>query len=430
MDWFERWATDRPDTPFLVTEHGVVDFATAASEIRRRAAGFARDFPDGGRVGVVVRPDVESILTALAAPFGGVVLVPLAPDPARRPAPVVLERAGIRTVLDGVCPTGAGRPALVDPAGVHCAIATSGSSGTPRLIRLTWANLESSSAACAEHLTHGPDDVWLDVLPLHHIGGFSILIRSAREGTPVVVQEGFDAAGAIGAIGSGEVTLASFVSVMVERMLDAGLEATGRFRLGLLGGGPVSDRAMQSPLSLLPTYGMTETASQVATADPADPRRDRLVPVRGAEITTAFDGRIVIRGPMVSPGELDGDDRHELVTDDLGRIHDDGRLEVLGRMDDVIVTGGENVMPAAVERVLAGLPGVSEVAVVGVEDDRWGSVVAAAHAGESDSAAVETAARRVLPSHEVPRRWRHVASVPRLPLGKPDLPAIRELFAD
>jgi O-succinylbenzoic acid--CoA ligase len=216
---------------------------------------------------------------------------------------------------------------------------------------------------------------------------------------------------------------------MLERLAETGLDRAPGFRLGLVGGGPVSERALSvGGMLLLPTYGMTETASQVATADPADPRIDRLVVLQGAEISIGAENRIVVDGPMVSSGDLDAPDRTgPLLTGDVGRLHD-GRLEVLGRADSIIVTGGENVMPERLERIIGGLPGAGDVAVVGVPDETWGSVVAVAFTGDADQEDLEKRVRQSVAGHEVPRRWIRAQTIPMLGIGKIDRRAVAKLF--
>jgi len=430
LDWFHRWARDRPDAPFLIDrDDTVVDFRRAAERVDRVAAGLRRRFDPGARIGVLAHPTPEAALTMLAVPMAGMVLVPL-PSRARVAAVAAMrETADVATVIAGAPPTGAGRPVRPSPDDDHSAVFTSGSGGRPRAVRLTWANFEASAAASAAHLDHESDDRWLAVLPLHHVGGLSILTRSARQGSAVVLDGPFDAATAVRRLHGGDATLGSFVPAMIDRMMSAGLSGAPGFRAGLVGGGPVSEVALAAcPLTLLPTYGMTETCSQVATADPSDPRPDRLVPLAGADITIERDGRIAVRGPMVSPGDLDGPPRGRFVTGDIGRFDTEGRLRVLGRADRVIVSGGENVMPDHVERVLSAIAGVREAAVAGVPDDIWGEVVVAVYTGSVLSDELAAVVRPLLASHELPRRWRRVDELPRLGIGKVDVDAVRRLF--
>lgn len=377
-----------------------------------------------------MRPRVEDVLVAMAVPVANMVLVPLpaaAHDDERR---VLSELADVDAVV-GPGDVEEAEPfnVPVDPHGTHVAVFTSGSSGVPRAVRLTGANIEASAAASAAHIDHRPEDRWLAVLPLHHVGGLSIVWRSALQGSTAVLDGPFEADRVASMLTDGTVTLASFVSTMLEGLDGIGLEHAPGFRLGLVGGGPPSRRALNvGGMRLLATYGMTETASQVATADPADPRPDRLVVLDGASVTVDEVSRIVIDGPMVSPGDLDAADRQgPLVTNDLGRLHS-GRLEVMGRGDNVIVTGGENVMAERVERVAASIAGAGDVAVVGLPDERWGSIVAAVYTGPASADELDRAMRNQVAKHEVPRRWLRVEAVPTLGIGKVDRRAVAELF--
>ena len=424
MDWLARWARDRPQAPFLIDGSRVVDFRTAHDRVAANVGSLRRRMDPGTRVGVVAHPTIDDLLTLLAVPLARMVLVPLpAEGPGDVPVPDLVV-VGPDEVADG--PAHGFDSEQSDTA---CAIFTSGTTGTSRAVRLTWANIEASAAASAAHLDHTADDRWLAVLPFHHVGGLSILWRSARQGSAVVLGGGFDPTRTADLLQSGAATLGSFVSSMLERLADIGMGEASGFRFGLVGGGPVSARALAvGGMCLLPTYGMTETASQIATADPADPRPDRLVPLDGVDIEIRDDERIVVDGPMVSPGDLDAPDREgPLVTGDLGRVSG-GRLEVLGRADDVIVTGGENVMPERVERVVAATEGAGQVAVVGLADDRWGRVVAAAYTGTAEPDTLRTALEGRLARHEIPRRWMRVDALPTLGIGKVDRRAVQSLF--
>jgi acyl-CoA synthetase (AMP-forming)/AMP-acid ligase II len=164
---------------------------------------------------------------------------------------------------------------------------------------------------------------------------------------------------------------------------------------------------------------MTETASQVATARLED---RKLVAIPGAEIR-ALDGRLQVRGAMVSPGYLGEPDRaldNWFDTGDLGTVSGAGVVEVHGRADDVIVTGGENVFPGEVEAAIRTHPGIVEVVVIGVPDDTWGSRVMAVYEGEAAPGELERHVRYRLAGFKVPSLWRRVDELPRLPVGKPD----------
>ena len=277
---------------------------------------------------------------------------------------------------------------------------------------LTRANFEASARASAAVLGVQPDDRWLCCLPVFHVGGLSIFTRSAIYATTVVAEPGFDARRVKDLLEAGEATLASLVPTMLARLRDAGLERAPRLRALLLGGGPIPDDllawALETGLPVRPTYGMTETTSQIATADVGEPL-SRALP--GVEIHIADEGEILVRGPMVA---ADG----WLHTGDRGALTEDGLLEVHGRMDDLIVTGGENVAAAEVEAALREHPGVTDAAVIGVEDDEWGRAVMAFVVTTAAVDDIAAHARARLPGFKAPKRIVVLDELPRTASGK------------
>lgn len=311
-------------------------------------------------------------------------------------------------------------------------VATSGTSGAPRLVQLTWANLVASAEASRKHLRHTPDDRWLAVLPLFHVGGFSIVLRSLLVGGEVVLRRRFDPAAT--AADLHEVTLASLVGSMLTPILDADPGPYSGVRAVLVGGGPTAQpvlmRAADAGLPVLSTYGMTETASQIATAPLGDGPRQRAVPVPGAEIRIATTGEIEVRGPMVSRGYVGGPRRSAEAwhaTGDLGSIDDKGFLRIHGRAGDIIITGGENVMPGEIEDVIRSVPGVRDVAVFGTLGGDWGEQVTAAVVADASIGAIDAAIRTRLAGYKIPRRWIEVTELPRNSLGKVDRSALRDM---
>jgi O-succinylbenzoic acid--CoA ligase len=178
---------------------------------------------------------------------------------------------------------------------------------------------------------------------------------------------------------------------------------------------------------------MTETCAQVATLRPDSPLAYRVHPLPGVEIRIASEGQIALRGPQVFAGYLGEEPRDPddwFVTGDLGRLHDDGSLEVLGRADDVIVTGGENVDPAAVEAAMSQVERVEAVMVVGVPSVEWGNEVVCLIAGDVSADELDRWAREHLEPPQVPKRWLAVDTIPTTPLGKPDRSAGRNLVLE
>jgi O-succinylbenzoic acid--CoA ligase len=226
-----------------------------------------------------------------------------------------------------------------------------------------------------------------------------------------VVHERFDAGRVRAELESGEVTLASLVPTMLRRVLAGGPVAAPRVRAILVGGGPVSDDLLRCGLPVVPTYGMTETASSIALGSPGRPLRD-------VELSIGEGGEILARGPMVAPGTLGADGW--LHTGDLGRLDEQGLLHVEGRMKELIVTGGENVAPGEVEAALLEHPAVEEVAVVGTPDPEWGEAVTAfvVLGGAADAHELIDHCRLRLAAFKVPKRIEPVDHLPRNAAGK------------
>jgi O-succinylbenzoic acid--CoA ligase len=175
---------------------------------------------------------------------------------------------------------------------------------------------------------------------------------------------------------------------------------------------------------------MTETFGQVATLLPGSPVERKAHPLPGVDIRIEDDGRIAVRGDQVSPGYLGEPDRLDpwFVTNDLGSIEADGALRVLGRSDNIIITGGENVSPEQVEAALRRHPRVGEVCVIGVDDEEWGQRLVGVFAGDIEPAELIEWAHGLLPTHMVPRSMRRVGEVPMLSIGKPDRRAVTSDF--
>lgn len=285
---------------------------------------------------------------------------------------------------------------------------TSGSTGTPKGVVLTHDALTASALATSRRLGVSADDHWLACLPLSHIGGFSVITKALATGTALTVLPAFDAAAVTDAARAGS-TLVSLVPTALAR-IDPAL-----FRVIVLGGSrPPTDR----PSNCVATYGMTETGSGIVYDG---------VPLDGVEVRLEDDGEVLVRGPMLLRCYRDDttplDPGGWLHTGDVGTWLDDGRLHVLGRRGDLIITGGENVWPDAVERHLTDHPDVVEVAVAGVDDQEWGQRVVA-WIVPRDAAAppsldgIRAWARDRMPAYMAPRELVVVTSLPRTALGK------------
>lgn len=297
---------------------------------------------------------------------------------------------------------------------VAAVVVTSGTAGVSKGVELTWDGLVASAAAVGAALAVGPGDRWLACLPLHYVAGLAVLGRAWVTGTPVTVVGGFDVA----TVTTSDATLVSLVPTMVRRLHEAGTDL-GRFRRVLLGGGPVRE---QGP-NIVATYGLTETWGGVVHDGH---------PLTGVELSVAEGGEILVRSPTVMRGyRLAPEDTAAalsadgwLCTGDAGMIDGDGRLHVVDRLRDLIVTGEVKVSPSEVEAVLALHPGVAEVCVTGAPDPEWGERVVAhvvpRESGEApDLAELRAFAADRLSAAKLPRQVIVTDAIPRTAGGKP-----------
>lgn len=319
-------------------------------------------------------------------------------------------------------------------------ISTSGSEGQPRAVLLGTHNLDAAARASNRRQPLRGGDLWLNCLPLYHIGGQSILWRCARAGAGVLLHEGFEAARVAADLARHPVSHLSLVPAMLARLLDIGAPPPPGLRHVLIGGAALSPalytRAHAAGWPLVPSYGMSETAAQIASWQPEDGpwqagQVGRVLP--GSEVAIAADGRIRLRGPQVMLGYLQGggvDADGWLTTGDLGRLDADGRLSVLGRADDMLISAGRNIHPLDVEACLAAFPGVRDVAVTGLPDPVWGDRVVALVVGSATAGALLEHARHHLPSAALPRSIVFLDSLPRNPAGKLQRATLRQIAAE
>jgi o-succinylbenzoate---CoA ligase len=336
-------------------------------------------------------------------------------------------------------------------------IYTSGTSGRAKGARITYGNLWFGAIASALHLGHRPEDVWLAAMPLFHVGGLAILFRGVIGAIPVVLHERFQPENALAAVDAGA-TLLSVVPVMLQRMLEARAAPwPTSLRCVLLGGGAAPPRLIEEcvrrGIPIAPTYGLTEATSQVTTLLPAKtPRKPASsgVPLPLTEVRIFSQARVAppeevgeieIRGPTLFAGYI-GDHSSGLNdvndgwfrTGDAGYVDRDGYLYVVDRRDDLIVSGGENVYPAEIERVLTAHASVLDAGVIGVADESWGSrpVAAIVWRGNLDQARVDLLehCREYLPGYKTPDRFLFLSELPRSPSGKLLRRALREIIAE
>jgi O-succinylbenzoic acid--CoA ligase len=413
--WLERAGRIRADRPALITRAGSVSYRDLHRGAREVSGGLLeRGVGMGDRVALALQS--EELVVALH----GCLLIGAAAVPIDRRLPAdqrVRREAKAALVLDALV-SGAPAPARALQLGdIATVMYTSGTTAGPKPVELSCANWLANAVGSALALGLDPDERWLCPMPLAHVGGLSIAIRSAIYATTVLLHDRFDTDTVLAALmdASERVTLVSLVPTMLSRLLDAGLHDPPTLRRALLGGGPIPAsllaRARVAGVDVAPSYGMTEACSQIATDGWA---------LFGVQVEIAADGEVLVRGDSVAGSALADDGW--LHTGDLGALDASGRLEIHGRKADTIVSGGENVAPAAVEAALLEHPGVLDAAAFGRADTEWGEAVIA-QVVLDDGAAVDPGALRAhcaskLAPFQVPKQIELVDSLPRGVTGK------------
>lgn len=387
--WSER-AARAPETLALVTAQRRWTNAEVEAEVSARAARIA-GLPLVALSGATTVDHLFDVYAAIEARAPFVVLHPRWTE---REASAVVARTAPACVIDGgrrvseAIGDAPGRSRAL--GGVLAIVATSGTTGVPKLALLSRAAFAASADASAAHLGAQPDDRWLLSMPLAHVGGLGVVIRSLVYGTTLVMHEGaLDALAWLTLAHHARVTHVSLVPTGLGRVLEHGKHALPRsLRAILLGGAAcprsILERAIDARLPIHPTYGLTETCGQVATArapiaDPDD--AFALEPLPGVDVRVE-NGTLRVRTPTAMRGWLDAPDPFDAEgfydTGDLGELDAHGRLRIHARRTDLIVSGGENVYPREVEDVLERIEGVRAACVFGVPDVVWGQRVAAA----------------------------------------------------
>jgi len=473
--WLEKRAALTPDRIALICGEERLTFG----ELRDRARLAAQrllslGIHKGDRVGFLCRNGIHVAELVHAVHYTGAVLVPLNTrltphelayqvedcscryvlyDDANRqlaeelsgqlPGLSVLAYAG----LSDLSPSDGPLVTALDSGDVNTIMYTSGTTGRPKGVMLTYGNHWASAIGSALNLGVSGDDLWLAAVPMFHISGLSIVMRSVIYGMPMMIHEKFDEQAVNRAIMEQGVTIVSVVSNMLARMLDRLGEERypPSFRCMLLGGGPAPLPLLQScadkGIPIYQTYGMTETASQIVTLPPeymltklgsaGKPLfQSEIRIVNGQEPASPCEpGEIQVRGPNVTSGywnrpEATAEALRDgwLATGDIGYLDEEGFLYVLDRRSDLIISGGENVYPAEIEAVLLGHPAVAEAGVAGIADERWGQVpIAYVKLADGETVTEEELrdyCRTRLARYKLPARIRFVDALPRNAAGK------------
>jgi O-succinylbenzoic acid--CoA ligase len=451
-------AESHPDA-LAVIENGVhISYRELAVRSARVASTLAQRNLLSSRepLGVVVRPTLASLelVHALIAARVPILLIQPALPSAERLR--LVERAGARALL---CPDeeplaqASSRELAIDRAedlSLPLAIVpTSGSTGTPKLVVLSRGAFVASAEASARNLPLSQRDRWLLCLPPAHVGGFSIITRSllaksallAFDPSPRGLVESLPELAR--AISENDVSVVSLVPTLLDALLTKLPDwiVPKALRAVLVGGAALSsavlERSRARGVPVLTTYGLTEACSQVTTtkAGTWPNTRDGLVssgaPLPGVELRLGDSARIGVRSKTLcssyfdAPAPFDADGW--FMTEDRGYIDERGELYVLGRISDLIVTGGENVDPLRVEAALAAAPGVLSAVVFGVPDPRYGEVVACGLVTSDafEPQRVSAFLRERLARHELPRRFARLSKFAALPNGKINRAGVR-----
>lgn len=471
MPVLARWLESAPpDALALIAEEGALSY----DQLRGKADCLAswlgeQGVAHGAMLAALSASPLRLAILAWSLSRLGATLLPLNPDwPAARLS-ALLDQAGVdwivadeelatpqawkalsgrqaQEIWSACCQPGKSVPPSPEAGNpIELLISTSGSAGEPKCVMLSDANLEAAVLAARSRMPLSVGDVWLNCLPLYHVGGMSILYRCAQAGATMLLQR-FDAVRVMQALQRHRITHISLVPAMLAQLIEAGPPAPG-LKYALIGGGPLSaslaQRAMELGWPLCPSYGLSEAASQVATlccmssqwqqGMAGTPLPGMEVEIAGAQSRSA-PGRIRLRGPMVmagyaNPGRESGHGLQDgwFVTGDRGYLDADGKLVVLGREDDVLVSGGANVHPAEAEALLLACPGIADVALTALPDEIWGQRLAALVVGSASVDAVQEWCRANMPGFMRPRLIVPVPALPRNALGKLERNRLPEL---
>jgi O-succinylbenzoic acid--CoA ligase len=432
------------------------------SELDRRVSAAAGRLEElavspGARVALYLPKNLGYLVLMLALMRAGIVACPVSTRlPAGGVGPL-LERAGCRVLISGdekllravegvdvldpeaVLAEDVENEKTSEPAEIPLdrpatVVFTSGSTGVPKAALHSFGNHYFSAIGSNANIALEAGDRWLHSLPLYHVGGLSIVFRCLISGAAIALP-GPDAP--LGrSIPDLRATHVSLVSTQLLRLLreDAALEG---LKAVLTGGGPVPedlvDEALARDLPVHTSYGLTEMASQVTTTSPGAAAEElrtagRVLPYR--EVSVSGEGEILVRGETLFAGYVQGGKTGRpahpggwFSTGDLGRLDGAGRLRVLGRRDNLFVSGGENVRPEEIEEALLRIPGVEEAVVVPVPDPEFGARPVAFVRLSGGTGDLARALEPVLPRFKIPKAFHEWEGAGGM---KPDRPALKE----
>lgn len=465
-DWITTQSELNPDR--LAVANGTTRYTFHS--LNRRIATIARNLRSRGinyadRVAFWLEPHPDTVSLILACLRIGAVIVPLNLRLTDLELAPVLKDASPTLIVgpgsdETMCPvddilpidlltdsTGHADPSmdLLHPNQLAALIYTSGTTGRPKGVELTVSNVWASAMAAAAHTGTMAYDRWLLAVPLFHTSGLSIIWRSALLGHGVIIHgTPFDPSRAIEQMINEQVTMVSLVPTMLHKFLRQKAVPPATLRLALVGGAGTSPQLLANASAqnwpVAPTYGLTETASQIATLRPDQleghpvvaghaipPTQIIIKNQEGGVEPPDHLGEIWVKGPTIARGYWKNPQETEhtfvegwLKTGDVGQMDVNGYLKVLGRVKELIITGGENVFPLEVEEALLKTNFFSEVAVFGISDPVWGERVAAALVSDQTVSPTEInrSLRNLLAGYKIPREYYAVPRIPRTASGK------------
>jgi o-succinylbenzoate---CoA ligase len=387
-----------------------------------RAAGslHMRGVRRGEPVALLLEPGLPFVEALHGCLLLGAPAVPIDPRLAKRERDAALREIEVRVDRPMRGETGVFQ--LPDPPEreqIALVMHTSGTTGKAKPIAITYGNIRANARGVAQAMRLSSDERWLSPLPLAHIGGLMVVLRSTLMATTAVLSPPpFDEHETAAQLRDGGITIVSLVPTQLQRLLDAGARPGPQLRRVLLGGGPMPRtllaRARSAGFPVCPSYGLTQACSTVTIAEPGDlETAGHALPGIGVAITG--EGEIVVSGGTVNV-------LGSLRTGDLGHLDGEGRLVVTGRKGDVMISGGENVAPTEVETVLAEHPDVAEAVVFARPHALWGEAITALVVPRAGARLAQGALRthcleRLAP-FQVPKSFELVTELPRTESGK------------
>ena len=312
---------------------------------------------------------------------------------------------------------------------VFCIINTSATTGKFKSVPVRWSQIETHVKASANVLGVEEEDNWLVVLPMFHVSGLSIILRTLYNGTRVTIREKFSEQVVLDALETEAVTIVSLVPTVLQRIVERIQAPT--LRAILLGGEfipmPLLQECVQRNLPVYKTYGMSETFAQSTTfnvqkyphklASVGYPLEGVTIEIRNSDEEGV--GEVWISSPMLMKGYLNKEPiKGAFNTDDIGYVDEDGFLYLLNRRKDIIISGGENIYPKEIEDVLYGMEGILECAVIPVSDPKWGQVpVLCVVTTHTEKDIVDYLLSR-LAKYKVPKRIVYYGTLPKNSMGK------------